>query len=333
MYVLLPYSVLHQPITGMHNSGINPADNNMPAMAASHNVQNRNSCNFIPLLDEEAQGVKSFVLFIGYEHSGHSIIGSMMDAHPNMIIAHEYKLLEVWSGKKLYRKRTNLYNALYNNSYHAAKSGWRRDNYEQNKGYTLDIPNMWQGTFTELRVIGDKSGGSCSRTLYDERSKSLKVLHELQDTVGFPIKFIHVVRNPYDIVATLTVKISYVGKYRGNQSESVKLTPSEGDVMLMVDHHQRRTRANMEVQKELKPDMLEIHHADFIHNPKSSMWQICRFLDLDCPADYLQACSDKAFKVVSKSRHLMQWPSSALRAIDRMTQTYPFFKRYSFDTD
>ena len=31
-------------------------------------------------------GVKKFVIFIGYPRSGHSIVGSFMDAHPHMVI-------------------------------------------------------------------------------------------------------------------------------------------------------------------------------------------------------------------------------------------------------
>jgi hypothetical protein len=33
--------------------------------------------------------VRTFILFVGYPRSGHSLIGSIMDAHPNIIIAHE----------------------------------------------------------------------------------------------------------------------------------------------------------------------------------------------------------------------------------------------------
>ncbi len=39
--------------------------------------------------------VHTFVLFVGYPRSGHSLIGSMIDAHPNAIIAHEVPLIFV----------------------------------------------------------------------------------------------------------------------------------------------------------------------------------------------------------------------------------------------
>ena len=35
--------------------------------------------------------VEKFAFFIGFTRSGHSIVGSFMDAHPNMIIAYQYK--------------------------------------------------------------------------------------------------------------------------------------------------------------------------------------------------------------------------------------------------
>ena len=37
--------------------------------------------------------IKKFILFIGYPRSGHSIMGSLMDAHPHMVIAYEFLLL------------------------------------------------------------------------------------------------------------------------------------------------------------------------------------------------------------------------------------------------
>ena len=46
--------------------------------------------NFEPLSQSAVEGVEKYVFFAGYPRSGHSMIGSVMDAHPNMVIAHEY---------------------------------------------------------------------------------------------------------------------------------------------------------------------------------------------------------------------------------------------------
>ena len=33
-------------------------------------------------------------MFVGYPRSGHSLIGSLLDAHPNMLVAHELSALK-----------------------------------------------------------------------------------------------------------------------------------------------------------------------------------------------------------------------------------------------
>jgi len=53
-----------------------------------------NGSRLVPLSESEVDGVEKFVLFIGHSKSGHSIISAMMDAHPNIVIAIEYHVLQ-----------------------------------------------------------------------------------------------------------------------------------------------------------------------------------------------------------------------------------------------
>ena len=75
------------------------------------------------LTKEVIDGIEKFVLFIGYPRSGHSIVGSLMDAHPHVVIANEFLLLKYWkyfsdrqkdSGEAnpFYKHRTYLFNIL-----------------------------------------------------------------------------------------------------------------------------------------------------------------------------------------------------------------------------
>lgn len=50
------------------------------------------------------------------------------------------------------------------------------------------------------QVIGDKKGTTTSRTL--RNPKNLKLLDEIQTTLNTRLKFIHVIRNPFDNIAT-----------------------------------------------------------------------------------------------------------------------------------
>ena len=38
--------------------------------------------------------LQAYCMFIGYPRSGHSLVGSLLDAHPNIIIAHELNALQ-----------------------------------------------------------------------------------------------------------------------------------------------------------------------------------------------------------------------------------------------
>ena len=41
-------------------------------------------------------GVETFAMFIGYPRSSHSLVAAILDAHPEVIIAYEYHVVENW---------------------------------------------------------------------------------------------------------------------------------------------------------------------------------------------------------------------------------------------
>ena len=57
-----------------------------------------------PLLDD----VKTLCLFIGYQRSGHSLVGSLLDAHPRMAIAHELDALFYLKAPDSIRARSSI---------------------------------------------------------------------------------------------------------------------------------------------------------------------------------------------------------------------------------
>ena len=85
---------------------------------------------FIPLSKQTVENVETFVFFIGYPRSGHSIIASLMDAHPNIVIAHQYNVFGEWvkgnmSKNLRLQDKEFLFNELYKDSWYQATSGWR----------------------------------------------------------------------------------------------------------------------------------------------------------------------------------------------------------------
>ncbi len=307
----------------------------------------------LPSLPKEViSGVEKFVFFVGYPRSGHSIIGSMMDAHPNMIISHEFMLFQKLTQDhflaKVLQNKTTLFNTLYRKSYKDAQDGWRSSK-STRKGYTLNVGTPWHATFNDsLKVIGDKSGGKTVMT-YEGRERQFEAaLSSLRNTVKRPIRVIHVVRNPYDMIATGSLfKTRYNSSPQGERLYTLYAKGKVNETTLKVQYKELIAKALLVQTKyiiglaksvvkmihRLNLTVLDIHNADFVRDPKEVISRICSFLDLQCPQDYLQACYDKAYKTPSKSRNLLAWPEDVLTDIAGSMEKIPFFRWYSFEGD
>ena len=284
-----------------------------------------------PLNKSDIDGIESFLIFIGWPRSCHSIIGSMLDAHPNVIIAHEFYLFNKLTEERTLKSRSNLYNELYKNSYNSAQSGWRHSNQTQ-KGYSLGIEGSWQGRFSQLKVIGDKCGGDSTR-MYSKNAQKYKTLYrQLRANIKIPIKVLQVIRNPFDMIATLTM-------YRGSSLHETKINATVShkynNPALMketANYVLTQSRALFRMVPDVRLSPFKVHCEDLIAQPQVTMTDICLFLNLKCSPKFLQMCTDKTFKNVSMSRHLVEWDPDLRSSLSKRVKTFPFFHRYSFDS-
>ena len=311
--------------------------------------------SLIPILNlpqDVIDKVKKFVFFVGHPRSGHSIIGSFMDAHPHMVIAHEFMLFKQLSIKSMsLHSKSDLFNALYSYSVYDSTSGWRSKE-SDSKNYTLNIESSWQGRYDRyISVIGDKSGRATSAVYIHSPEEFKAHYRQLQKTIRIPIKVIYCVRNPYDMVATNALyKIGrrthnmtqemYVSSFKDHMSKvkgeefmkarfDDKTTLEEGVIQL-----ENESKAVIEIIELVgSSNVLETHNMELVRDPKSILTKICAFLEAECPPDYLQACSAKVFKSVYKSRELVVWPQRLQSMVQKMIKTYSFFHRYSFTDD
>ena len=288
----------------------------------------------VPLSREAVDGVEKFVFFVGYGRSGSSIIGSILDAHPNVIIAHEYRLPWKWAEhpEKYNLKKTFLFNELYRTSVESLTFGWRSP-FQLKKGYSLYVEGTWQGRFTELKVIGDKSTGNLPDRFRSSPANATREFHQLLETVKIPIRVIHLVRNPYDIIATVAL-------YRASPIVEVKLkaTPNNryNNSIQLTKLYMfifGRAEALLQMIPLFNLTVLEVHIEDFIQDPRNTLQRLCDFIEVECLEDYLQLCLKNAFSSVSRTRDLVVWPPELRAAIDREKQKYPFFRGYSFESD
>ena len=249
------------------------------------------------------KSVEKYCMFIGYPRSGHSLVGSLLDAHPNIIIGHELHSL------KLFKQGVNpqkIYYLLLQNSKRKARHG------RQETGYSYALPNQWQGNFETLKIIGDKKGSGTSRIVGD----SPEILTTLFNKLDVPVKFIHVTRNPYDNISTI-VSMAYLNK---------------PDLTYGINTYFTKCEAVAYLKKQIsKSDILDIRHESLIDNPKTVLSQLCNFLEVEINNNYLNDCASIVFKSPKKSRLKYEWSDELIKRVKNQIDKYEFLQGYSYE--
>ena len=296
-----------------------------------HNTKKRKKATPIP--QSVVNGIKEFVYFLGHPRSGHSIVASLLDAHPHIVIAHEDNVFnKVLQQRGPYTDRSTMFNKLWENSYYSFRQGHRseRDNV---KGYTLTIEELYQGTYQSyIEVIGDKKAGKTTNLLANNHTEWKKAYKILKSMVNLPFKVFHCIRNPYDNIATLIIdnavnfgSLNYttIGKIRVG-SENYTFDPSvvEQWIDLYFDYYQAIENI------KFKLDILQVHNHDLIMNPRKTIKEMCDFLEVTCSKNYLDVCSQKVFKASSKSRYRIVWEDYQLSKIKSYIKRFSSLHRY-----
>ena len=301
------------------------------ASTKTPNKKRQKSYSFDPLPSHIVESVDGFVFFVGYARSGHSIVASFLDAHPNIVIAHEYALFNRWAeSSDLYNDRKEfIYNILFNSSHFSAQAGLRQGREGiRKKGYTLEVPDWYQGTYKGgITIIGDKAGGMTAQVYRRSKNKFVSVYRQLCSTTGVPVYAIHVVRNPYDNIATMLL-----------YNDHVKQTTNVTHKYRNIENLQKQIKTYF-LQVESVLGMIEhahlnditIHHSTFISNPKGTMLRVCNSLSVTCSEKYLQMVAEHTFPSESHSRHLVEWTPDLLEIVETNIAKHPILRGYTFN--
>ena len=94
-------------------------------------------------------------MFTGYPGSIHSLVGSILDAHSEIIIPHEYDVIENWQKYRSLRAlseilpKYQLFLDLHQLSTEQAMFGGRSSVWvtRNNRSYGYNVPGLWQGGY------------------------------------------------------------------------------------------------------------------------------------------------------------------------------------------
>lgn len=245
--------------------------------------------------------INTYCMFVGYPRSGHTLVGSLLDAHPNAIIALELDALRC---VKFGFSRSQIFSLIIANSDHYARAGrvWT--------GYDYTVPGQWQGRFDGLSVIGDKRGGESSRRLIGNP----QLLDKLATRVQLPIKVIHVIRNPLDNIASMVAR---------------------GDAPTVDEAVKKYFRlANAAGYVKSRTDVCSVYDVwseAFVRNPANQLEKLCAFLGLSTPTDYVNACSSIVFDSPRITRQNITFSPKQLASIRGAAANYAHLKAYALD--
>lgn len=250
------------------------------------------------------ENVGTYCMFIGYPRSGHSLIGALLDAHPNMIIAHELGALKyIHAG---FSKR-QIYHLLREKSLKFAGTGRKGIN------YSYLVPNQWHGRYKDLQIIGDKHGEAATLRLQARP----QLLQRLRNVIDERITLIHVIRNPYDSIKTISLKTK---RFKQSLKKS-------------TEYYFSLCNTVMKIKKQIETnDLFELKHEDFIDDPKFYLKGLCNFLGVESSGDYLDDCASIVFKSSHKSRYDVQWSQELIDFVKTNIEKYSFLHGYTFNS-
>jgi len=248
----------------------------------------------------DQSSLKGFVIFIGFARSGSTLAGSIVNAHPDALVSVELNvmryLLPVVS-------RTHLYSLIARNEKHFTEAG------NEWTDYSYDISGASQGKVRDLRIIGDKKAAATTKLLAERP----ELLDRLSLLTGLPVKVVHVVRNPFDVIATQ--------RKRGSRELDYSVDNYVGRVMQL----------NQVVSRIPSEDLLSLKHDKLLSESSETIRNLFEFLELSCEDSVVNACASVIDAKPNKSRLEADWSTENLAKIERVIDQIQFLDGYSFE--
>ena len=249
--------------------------------------------------------VTTFSFFVGHTKSGGTMIGALLDAHPNIVLADEIDTLDlVKSGYS----REQIFHILLKGSRREAMKG--RVTARRLEAYSFEVKGQWQGRFDRLQVIGASKAGPTTRRLGADPGLLNRTSRAF---AGLDLKVIQVIRNPFDPMSAM--------RLRGKRT-----------IENAVDHYFDYCATLQELRERLNDEQLHsVRYESFVAEPRPALARICRFLGLEPGEDYLDACAAVIWPEPERSRDKVEWPAEWVEKVEEQIEKVEFLRGYRFD--
>ena len=196
------------------------------------------------------------------------------------------------------------------------------------------MKGQYQGSWTRLRVIGDKDSMRTMRILYEHPG----LLDFLRRRIRTPIRVLFTCRNPYDIAAS--THLGQLRKRHGaatiqaprNYHSSDAECPEIGQITIQKVLKEASDQLSTILSMFRKEEVLPVFHEDFIASPKEKLREICSFCGVESTEEYLDACTAAVLPSLHRTRSKVRWSEEQKAEASSIIARYSWFDRYSFES-
>ena len=282
-----------------------------------------------PLYAYRGRNVERFMLTIGYNRSGSSLLGQLLNAHPEIVVAHELYILQKLRALRFVPTPSARGRAARLILERDREAG--RASYSQS-GYSYAVGGLWQGRYSRLRVIGNKAPVNSVAGL--NAAWGRRALDCIRRRARMPARVLFTIRNPYDVTASRRLNRlrdragADIPPTRGYApTDSERPSVREQDVRWLLDLSEGVSRALAMFPQE---DVLPTRYEDLIASPKENLRRICAFLGVSGDEDYLDACAAFTLPDAARTRLKVRWTDSQTAQIADAIEKYPWLAGYDF---
>lgn len=243
---------------------------------------------------------KSFCLVIGNSRSGSTILGSIVDAHPNAVVANETMASQAfWRGMS----KGDILREIIENSSANYRSGRKSEDYQYQIGASPESKSS-------VCVYGDKIWNPATLLLHGD----YHLISNLENQLSARVVMIASIRNPFDTIATM---------HRRSQA------PVKDRIRWFFMHCE--ALAALE-EKTIQANYLISYHERLIDCPDEEISRICRALMLPLDHQHLRNVKRLLYKRPKQSGAAIDWTVADVEDVLERMQRFPFLSMYEDQT-
>lgn len=238
----------------------------------------------------------NFIMFCGYPRSGHTLVAAIINAHPNMICSNQLNILNTIDE----RSKESLLQEIRA----SRNSGWK------------ETTMITSSAKNDIMAIGDKTGHRTITTLIEKPGK----LNALKSVVDMPIKWVHVVRNPFDNLATWA---------RLNHRNRKVKKDIKDELDEVIEKYFDLNRKIDELHFSEK-EIMVLYHEDVVDLLGYVLEDICKYFEVPFNDQWRENCGRVVWKKPRITRRDIEWRDYQIDKVNEIIDLYPWLIGYEF---